>query len=173
MAASSGAWSFRSGYPRQNLQDATPKERLHPAVKSSTTTKKTNQIQFNWDNAYFNQQWQAWRVWNEQRHLLTNNYCLHVCMALKGGVDRMMSSLTIPSTFMINGGYKTDYYINTNEIPGELSRENLISSHVKITCYLHMWKYHHCYVYIINRAFHTKKLLKWNGLVFHWCLYNK
>ena len=30
------------------------------------------------------------------------------------------------------------YYINTNEIPGELSHENLISSHVKITCYLHM-----------------------------------
>ena len=29
-------------------------------------------------------------------------------------------------------------YINTNEIPGELSRENMISSHVKITCYLHM-----------------------------------
>ena len=25
------------------------------------------------------------------------------------------------------------YYINTNEIPGELSRENLISSHVKIS----------------------------------------
>jgi len=47
MAASSGAWSFRSGYLRQNLQDATAKERLHPAVKSSTTTKKTNQIQFN------------------------------------------------------------------------------------------------------------------------------
>ena len=33
---------------------------------------------------------------------------------------------------------KTFYYINTNEIPGELSRENLISSRVKITCYLHM-----------------------------------
>ena len=47
MAASSGAWSFRSGYPRQNLQDETPKERLYPAVKNSTTTKKTNQIQFN------------------------------------------------------------------------------------------------------------------------------
>ena len=30
------------------------------------------------------------------------------------------------------------YYINTNEIPGELWRENLISSHVKITCYLHV-----------------------------------
>ena len=24
------------------------------------------------------------------------------------------------------------YYINTNEIPGELSRENMTSSHVKI-----------------------------------------
>ena len=65
------------------------------------------------------------------------------------------------------------YYINTNKIPGELSHENLISSHVKITCYLHMWKYHHCYGYIINCAFHTKKLLKCNGLVFQWCLYNK
>ena len=30
------------------------------------------------------------------------------------------------------------YYTNTNEIPGELSHENLISSHLKITCYLHM-----------------------------------
>ena len=29
------------------------------------------------------------------------------------------------------------YYINTSEIPSELSRENFISSHVKITCYLH------------------------------------
>ena len=68
---------------------------------------------------------------------------------------------------------KAIYYINTNEIPGELSCENLVSSHVKITCYLHMWKYHHCYGYIINRAFYNKKLLKWNVLVVHWCLYNK
>ena len=29
------------------------------------------------------------------------------------------------------------YYINTSEIPGELPRVNMISSHVKITCYLH------------------------------------
>ena len=48
------------------------------------------------------------------------------------------------------------YYINTNEIPGKLTRENLISSHVKMTCYLHVWKYHRCYGYIINSAFHTK-----------------
>ena len=26
------------------------------------------------------------------------------------------------------------YYINTNEIQGELSRENMISSHVNFTC---------------------------------------
>ena len=44
------------------------------------------------------------------------------------------------------------YYISTNEIPGELSRENLISSHAKITCYLHMWKYHHCYGFVINHV---------------------
>ena len=30
------------------------------------------------------------------------------------------------------------YYINTDEIPGELLHKNMISSHVKITCYLHM-----------------------------------
>ena len=30
------------------------------------------------------------------------------------------------------------YYINTNEIPGELSHENLIFSLVKITCYKHV-----------------------------------
>ena len=65
------------------------------------------------------------------------------------------------------------YYINTNKISGELLRENLTSSHVKITCYLHMWKYHRCYGFIINHSFRTKKLLKWNGLVVHWCLYNK
>lgn len=32
---------------------------------------------------------------------------------------------------------KVTYYINTNEIPSELSRENMISSQVKITCFLH------------------------------------
>ena len=49
------------------------------------------------------------------------------------------------------------YYINTNEIPGELSRENMISSHEKITCYFHMWKYHRCDGYIINKKQQKKK----------------
>ena len=29
------------------------------------------------------------------------------------------------------------HYINTNEIPCKLLRENMISSHMKITCYFH------------------------------------
>ena len=39
--------------------------------------------------------------------------------------------------------------------------------------YLHTWKDHRCYGYIITRTFHNKELLKWNGLIFHWYLYNK
>ena len=34
---------------------------------------------------------------------------------------------------------------------------NMLSSHVK---------YHCCYGYIINHAFHSKQLFQWNGLVF-------
>ena len=30
------------------------------------------------------------------------------------------------------------YYINTNEIPGELLCKHMTTSNVKITCYLHM-----------------------------------
>ena len=54
------------------------------------------------------------------------------------------------------------YYINSSEIPGELSREN-ISSHVKITCYFHMWRYQRCYGYI-KKSRHSHQNLK--GLVF-------
>ena len=46
----------------------------------------------------------------------------------------------------------TFYYINTSELPSELSRENFISSHVKRSPSL-LW--------------HNKSRL------FHWCLYNK
>ena len=48
-----------------------------------------------------------------------------------GGLETYMTFQTIKAITAF-------YYINTNEIPGELSRENLISSHVKITCYLHV-----------------------------------
>ena len=43
------------------------------------------------------------------------------------------------------------YYIDTNEIPGELSGKNMISSHEKITCDLHMWKDHCCFGYMKNK----------------------
>ena len=50
-----------------------------------------------------------------------------------------------------------NYYINTNETLGEFLLENMTSSHVKITCYLHMGKDHRCYGYIINCAFQSEK----------------
>ena len=49
------------------------------------------------------------------------------------------------------------YYINTNEIPGELSRENLISSHVKISPLL--WLHNK------SRLSHQKTIkVKWFGI---------
>ena len=76
-------------------------------------------------------------------------------------------------TWLLNNLRMLLYCINTNEISGELSCENMISAHVKITCHFHLWKDHRCYGYIINCAFRSKKTFKWNGLAFHWCLYNK
>ena len=39
--------------------------------------------------------------------------------------------------FLVDSEDKLSYDINTSEIPSELSCENFISSHVKLTCYLH------------------------------------
>ena len=39
--------------------------------------------------------------------------------------------------FLVDSEDKLSYDIYTSEIPSELSRENFISSHVKLTCYLH------------------------------------
>ena len=52
------------------------------------------------------------------------------------------NDLNIAFFFTFFKGYRCNkfYYLNTNEIPGELSCENLVSSHVKITCYLHIVK---------------------------------
>ena len=60
------------------------------------------------------------------------------------------------------------YYINTSEIPVEVSCENMISSLVKRTCYLHKYKDHRCYNYLHNnsRTLQQEKLFKreivWN-----------
>ena len=56
------------------------------------------------------------------------------------------------------------YYINTSEIPSELSHKNFISSHVKITCYLHTWRDHRRYGYIINRTFESKLTWYFTGV---------
>ena len=49
------------------------------------------------------------------------------------------------------------YYINAHEMPGELSRENLISSHVKISPFL--WLHNK------SRLSHQKTIkVKWFGI---------
>ena len=48
------------------------------------------------------------------------------------------------------------FYMNTNEILGELLGENMKSSHVKIKSCLHTWGDHLCYCYLINRAFRSE-----------------
>ena len=56
--------------------------------------------------------------------------------------------------YMVNNNI---YYINTNEIPGELLRENLISSHVKISPLL--WLHNK------SRLSHQKTIkVKWFGI---------
>ena len=62
---------------------------------------------------------------------------------------RLSPSRTSPTKYI------NVYYINTSGIPSELSGENYISSHVKITCYLHTLRHHRRYGYIITRAFFT------------------
>jgi len=52
--------------------------------------------------------------------------------------------------------------MQTNKIPGELSRENVVSSHLKITCYPHMWKDHRCYGYVINGALRSEIKMAWD-----------
>ena len=55
------------------------------------------------------------------------------------------------------------YYINASEIPSELSRENFLSSHVRIKCYLHTWRDHRRYGYIY-RAFESKLIWYFTGV---------
>ena len=47
--------------------------------------------------------------------------------------------------------------MDPNEIPGELSLRNTISSQLKMTHFFYMGKDHCCYGYIINQAFQSKK----------------
>ena len=62
---------------------------------------------------------------------LLGSYALQILPL--GIAIKMINPLII--TFLL---IKLLHYINNNEIPSELSRENLISSQVKMTCYLHM-----------------------------------
>ena len=116
---------------------------------------------FKWISVTFSELSTFW-FWNQLEH----------CVIFSCRKAVLLKEISKASSIAFLLWHTTHYYINTNEIPGELSHENMISSHVKITCYFHMWKNHCCYGYIINRAFRRIKLFQWNGWVFHWCLYN-
>ena len=66
----------------------------------------------------------------------------------------ILRSLLCPKIEFINTVY---LYIDTNEIPGELSHENMLSSHMKRSPLLSG--------YIINRAFHRKSC--WSEMVWY------
>ena len=65
----------------------------------------------------------------------TNSLFYQILNLTKSLVKPWQSSLNNNNNAIV---LNITYYINTNGIPNELSHENLISSHVKITCYLHM-----------------------------------
>ena len=56
------------------------------------------------------------------------------------------------------------YKILYSEILSELSCKDFLSSNMKITCYLHMWRAHCCYGYIINCAFESKLIWYFTGV---------
>ena len=55
-----------------------------------------------------------------------------------------------------------DYETKTIKIHKWASAQNMISSLTKITWYLHMWKDHHCYGWVINGVGAVK--VKWLGI---------
>ena len=80
------------------------------------------------------------------------------------GVKQQVSWLQSELAFTILKKDRYIYYITTGKIPVELYRENFISSHVKITCYLHTLRGHRRYGYIINRAFESKLIWYFTGV---------
>ena len=74
---------------------------------------------------------------NEQKHLDKKGVKTSIGLAWYTNIAEVSLSWNITMA-VVRSCESALYYINTNEIPGELSRENLISSRVKITCYLHM-----------------------------------
>ena len=61
---------------------------------------------------------------------------------------------------------------SVNKLTLFLNSKEMVSFRAK-TWYLHMWKYYLLLWLHSKPRLSHKKLLKWNGLVFHWCLYNK
>ena len=80
------------------------------------------------------------------------------------GLKQPVSWLQSELAFTILKKDRYIYYITTGEIPVELYRENFISSHAKITCYLHTLRDHRRYGYVINRAFESNLIWSFTGV---------
>ena len=105
---------------------------FHPALLSTVYIISVSQVPF------FPS---AWGLIAGLPRLASNGSSLIWGLAANSGSSWMYGVDTQPlfSDAVVTCFYTIDnsiYYINTCEIPSELSRENLISSHVKITCYL-------------------------------------
>ena len=61
---------------------------------------------------------------------------------------------------------------SVNKLTLFLNAKEMVSFRAK-TWYLHLWKYYLLLWLHGKPSLSHKKLLKWNGLVFRWCLYNK
>ena len=84
-----------------------------------------------------------------------SSYCYH-CL-----FKRKINKLKVWSCTADKSGPEKWHFINitSNETPGELSLERMISSCVKITCYLHMRKdVNRGYGYQMNQAFALKNI---------------
>ena len=89
--------------------------------------------------------------------LLPNGYSLSVCFFFVQEILIVRVSLQFQELKVF-----FFYYINTNEIPGELSRENMTSSHVKITCYLRTKR--SPLLWLHNKSRLSQRKVKWLGI---------
>ena len=64
--------------------------------------------------------------------------------------------LSCMQTVNLKAEAKTFHYIDTDEIPGFFSRENLVSGEDTIFI-LHMWRYHGCHGYFDSVSAHRKR----------------
>ena len=118
---------------------------------------------FKWISVTFRELSTFW-FWNQLEH----------CVIFSCRIAVLLKEISKASSIAFLLWHTTHYYINTNEIPGELSHENMISSYVKITCYFQVWKISPLlWLHNKSRLSQDKTVsVKWLGisLVFIWLI---